>query len=167
MTITKTAQLPEGICVLVDGGCLNNNLPVMERSMYGSMTVFSNRKQVTSTASMGVRVVKHTWTFERAEEGHASNQLAELMILANGLEYVASLQKRVDDGRKLAVTILSDSEYALGMAQKVMKPGKRAEADTLTAIQAIFGAIDAVQDAGVELKFQHVDNVWVKSVLGH
>ena len=28
-----------GICVLVDGGCYNNNRPVSERKMYGSMTV--------------------------------------------------------------------------------------------------------------------------------
>ena len=169
-TVTSTDQLPEGVCVLSDGGCLNNNKPIAERSMYGSTTVFNNRKQVASVLYDGRTAVQHEFEFEHDIDAQdwASNQLAELLAALEAINYAGQLaERRTKQGAApLTITILSDSEYALGHAQ-TWRPDKKAHHDTITASQALKDSVRYAQNYGATLKFQHVDNVWVKSILGH
>jgi ribonuclease HI len=158
----NTPQL-EGISVLVDGGCRNNNKPVNERKMYGSFTVFHNGKRMESEYQ-DIKLITHHIEFPHDEGDHASNQLAELYALGEALGYVSALQLRMQKKeRKLdIVTVMSDSEFALGLASKAMKLNIKSHPDMVDAVQG-------VQDlaAITNVIFQHVDNLWVKSVLGH
>jgi len=157
----------DGICVLVDGGCLNNNKPVSERSMYGSLMVYYNGQPVNFTlydkeyhyGDQGGRRCTIP-----SVDGWASNNLAELEMVSEALDYVTGLERRAQaKGSTLpVVTIMSDSEFALGMASGAMKVGKKTDqsiADIVTEIRVKVSKCSAI--------FQHVDNVWVKSVLGH
>lgn len=161
----NTSELT-GICVLVDGGCHKNNKPVSERSMYGSYTVLHDGKQIKSTAVSGVVDVIHTQPYETT--GHASNQLAELLAMRDALAYVIASNLRCATSGKEGcdVTILSDSEYALGHAQ-TFKPGKGAADETIKLSQDLKLLAGQIKKAGHKVSFQHVDNGWVKTVLGH
>lgn len=156
----------DGICVLVDGGCLNNNhKDAAERQMYGSMTVFHNGKQVQSTHWQGGVGVTHSFQFNgQSKSENRSNNQAELETLIEGLLYIDDLRKRVEQqGRKLdTITVLCDSEFAVGLASGAMKLNKKSHKDLHTAVALIQSA-----KANVNVIFQHVDNMWVKSVLGH
>ena len=158
----------EGICVLVDGGCHNNNRPVNERSMYGSMTVLNRGKQVVSRWGNAPELTGtvHTFHYE-LEDGHASKNLAELLTLECGLTYILNLKRRPCKTPITAVTILCDSQLALGYADGSFKVGKTVHPTMKAHYNAIAAKVREVQKAGVELKFKHVDNQWVKSVLGH
>lgn len=57
---------------------------------------------------------------------------------------------------------MCDSEYAVGMASKSMKLSKKSHQDLYIAL----GESRAMLD-NVNIIFQYMDNVWVKSVLGH
>jgi ribonuclease HI len=152
----------EGICVLVDGGCLNNNRPMAERKMYGSLTVFHNGKQIESTIQDRKSLVHH---FEEADFGveDKSNNVAEMQMMLIALNYVMALIQRTDKINLFGkVTVMSDSQIALGLVSGEMRPGKK----TSDAWKSGAGvAHDKATVTGVT--FQHVDNVWVKSVLGH
>jgi ribonuclease HI len=166
----------DGICVLVDGGCLNNNKPVSERSMYGSMTVFSGGKQVESNISVGNTHsavasvgIMHRWEFDLHQQ-KASNNIAEVLMVHIAVQYLCTLIHRMTDkGQAMptTLTVLSDSEWALGVATHQYK----AKPDTLSVLGDELGKIDAavewLKTKGVTLNFTHVNNLWVKSVLGH
>ena len=174
MNTPQTIQ--EGICVLVDGGCLNNNKPVSERKMYGSMTVFYNGKQVESTieffAEPYYRETKCIHKYNLMDRGeHASNNMAEVVMIRTALEYVLNLilrQEQQQNPRKLdAITVMSDSEWALNVvtgAYKIKAQNEIAYDNELTTINYIKAMLEK---RNITLIFQHVDNVWVKSVLGH
>ena len=166
----------EGISVLVDGGCLNNNKPVVERSMYGSLTAFCDGKQVVTThhvlgpVEQDIKCVVHKYSIP-AVNGHASNNMAEVVMLRRAMEYILSVVHRQisqPNPKKLdLVTVMSDSEWALGVvtgAYKIKAANEVHFHNDLTSIQHIKSALEK---HGVTVVFQHVDNLWVKSVLGH
>jgi ribonuclease HI len=160
-----------GVSVLVDGGCRNNNRPVSERNMYGSFTVFNGGTQVASTWEDKQELI-HRRTYDcphtkQDASANVSNNQAELEVLLEALEYVDELNGRLKEAGKepLVVTILSDSEFALGMASKAMKLKSTSHQDLRVTIGLIHSMIDNVPN--VKVVFQQVDNLWVKSVLGH
>ena len=158
----------DGISVLVDGGCLNNNKPMSERSMYGSLTVFCGERQVKSTYEDKKQLIHRrsydTLHTKQDASANISNNQAELETMLDGLLYVDELQKRMaeQDKEPVTVTVLCDSQFAVGLASRAAKLNKKSHRDlhdTLNLIHAELGNVDVV--------FQHVDNRWVKSVLGH
>jgi len=157
-------NLPSGVCVLVDGGCLNNNKPVSDRVMYGSMTVFFNGNQVVSTYGDMPTALVHKFDIDHQEEW-ASNNLAELLTMEHALSYVDELHNR---SRKVVeVTILCDSNLALGYASGTMKVGKKVDQSIRQSRMALDGMNIELERLGVKVNYQHVDEGWVKSVLGH
>jgi ribonuclease HI len=153
----------DGVCVLVDGGCLNNNKPVSERKMYGSLTVFHNGRQVQSTLACGGTALVHRF-LQHPDRTNITNNQSELDTLHAGLLYVSALRERTEDsGRHLpAVTVMSDSEFALGMASGAMKLNAKSHAELHAKVAQI-----RVLAEKLPVIFQHVDNRWVKEVLGH
>jgi ribonuclease HI len=149
----------EGICVLVDGGCLNNNRPVSERSMYGSLTVYYNGKRVESTIDNAKCLVHRV---EIEPNGAASNNIAEVTMVMKALNYVVELMRRSPHNLHGKVTILSDSELALGLVSGAMKPGGKTSDEWKRMVGV---ARDKAILTGAT--FQHVDNLWVKTQLGH
>lgn len=175
--VERTAKEPvlDGICVLVDGGCLNNQKPVSERSMYGSLTVFNGGKQVESTVYTQVDNVQHcdiayVHKFTIADAyNHASNNMAEVVMVRKAIEYVHTLAQRMAaKGQKLdSVTVMSDSEWALGVVTGVYKIKAQNEVafhNDLATLKHVKGLLEGL---GCTVIFQHVNNLWVKSVLGH
>jgi ribonuclease HI len=164
----------DGICVLVDGGCLNNNKPVTERSMYGSMTVFNGGKQVESSVDLyhtepqDETKLIHKYDIMDMYQ-HASNNMAEVVMVRTAVEYVYALVKRMAaKGRTLtSVTVMSDSEWALCVATgayKIKPQNEIAFHNDLTTLKHVKGL---VEELGCTINFQHVNNLWVKTVLGH
>jgi ribonuclease HI len=148
----------KGICVLVDGGCRNNQGPVEDREMYGSMTVFHNNTQVESSV-YGKQLI-HKFTFP-AQEEWSSNNLAELMMLEQAFQYIVDVRGR--SPRVGNVVILTDSLWAASVADGSYKINKNAAPGLKKAAARVRSLFLTIQ--GVEIK--HVDNLWVKSILGH
>ena len=164
-TIRKTEELPMGVCVLVDGGCLNNNKPVTERHMYGTLTVFCDRTQVASTwfvQQVETKQLKHRFELGMSEDGHASNNLAELMMLDYALSYLAELKARATGRTMPTITIITDSEWAMN----VMTGDYHLKA---SSHQSLKSYADMVKGNFQHNRYdvRHADNVWVKSILGH
>ena len=159
-----------GICVLVDGGCLNNNKPVSERSMYGSMRLFKDGIHVQATCPVdnASKRIHHRYNIPAICD-HASNNLAEVVMLRIGMEYVHKLVNRMrEQGQKLdSITVMSDSEWALSVVTGAYKIKACNEIPFNNDLQSIKHLKGIVEQEGCSIIFQHVDNLWVKSVLGH
>ena len=158
----------EGICVLVDGGCLNQNKPVSERTIYGSLKVFHNGKPVESTRADNKGLV-HRMSFVPDDDGVIHNQRAELKAMAVALRYVELLRDRMQGTNNplTAITILSDSEYAIGWGSGAYK-GNKATADVVRNYNTRFETTrNNLKYQRVEVRFQHVPEAWVKTQLGH
>jgi ribonuclease HI len=168
MTIYRTEQLPDGICVLVDGGCRNNNLPVMERSMYGSLTVFHHRKQVVSRWGNAPELtgIKHEFPLE-LQDDWASNNLAELKMMENALTYIMNLKRRESNRPITQLTVVTDSALAQGFAAGTMKPNNKSHQALHNSYKTICAAMRELKQMGVEVQFVHAHNEWVKRILGH
>ena len=160
-------NLPEGFAVLADGGCRNNQGPVSDREMYGSIKVYHNGKPIRSEWAQHVDT-QHTMQFDH-KDGHASNQVAELIAMECALTYAYRLRdRRACQGKDLtAITILDDSEYALGWGSGAYKGNKDTKALVLKYKEIFSGLRTQLKDNQVDVRFQHVPESWVKTQLGH
>lgn len=177
-TINQPETLEKGICVLVDGGCLNNNKPVSERSMYGSMTVFYNGKQVASRYFVNIEHIEEMFgegdpklihTFDITGD-NASNNYAEVAMLRTALRYAWQLVARMGfDEKEIPgdITVMSDSEWALSIITGAYKLKAQNQAAYNNLLADVNHYNHALVQHGCDVIFQHVNNLWVKSVLGH
>jgi hypothetical protein len=158
----------DGICVLVDGGCLNQNKPVSERTIYGSLKVYYNGKPVLSEWAQH-KALQHKMGFEADVDGVVHNQRAELKAMEVAMRYVELLRDRMQGTSNplTAITILSDSEYALGWGAGDYQGDKRT-ADVVKDYSTRFGCWRAkLEYQRVKVTYQHVPEAWVKTQLGH
>jgi hypothetical protein len=148
----------------------------LERSMYGSMQILHNDKRVESTVYSGevnARVCSVAYVHQVQFELHnqsASNNIAEVLILHEGVQYLVGLVGRMKDQKKnlpTHVTVLSDSEWGLGMVTHAYKPKPETREKLGEELDKIDAAVEYLKKQGVAVNFQPVDNLWVKSVLGH
>lgn len=169
--------LQKGVCVLVDGGCLNNNKPVDERKMYGSLTVFREGRQVPSRYVVDVddllkdKGTQLVWKFSLAEQqGWASNNLAEVIMIRTALRYLWQRIERAICTEKphyKEFLVMSDSEWALGVVTGQFKIKAANELVYHNFLADIQHYTADLKKHGVTVTYQHVNNQWVKQVLGH
>ncbi len=151
------SQLPKGIVVLVDGGCLNNQT-AEKRHAYGSIAVFHNgqKQRFRFTDEHGkeqkARQVKFEW-------GGATNNQAELKTAIAGLGWILEFYRRL--GKMMPVTLCSDSEMVVNTAKGINKKFRVPE------IAALAGELKAKLDELPLVSVEYVDNGTVKSLLGH
>jgi ribonuclease HI len=160
----------DGICVLVDGGCLNNNKPVSDREMYFSLKVYHNGKPVKSTWAQ-ISAIQHRLTIAvRPEMGdQINNQVAELLAMEAALSYATSLRDRMQGTSTplTAITILQDSEYGLGWGSGSYKGNSKTSDFVRTEATQCASLRRYLKEKLVEVTYQHVPEAWVKTQLGH
>jgi hypothetical protein len=168
--ITATSELPDGICVLFDGGCSGNHLPVSQmsqRKMYGSMAVFHNRKLVASSWQVSEKP-KPIQRFEFThKDGHASSPLSEYLTLENALSYVFALRSRSIKTPVTKVTIIGDNETAIGFGSGTHEPTPKSAACIHETYFSISHLVSEITKWGCELDWRNADEKWVKRILGH
>ena len=150
------SMLPEGIVIVCDGGCRNNQTPD-KRVAYGSLAVFVNnqRKQLHYTGPDGRKV--EAWQ-ARVNWQDATNNQAEFKTALMALGYIRELFARSQPAQ---VTICSDSELVVNTALGVNKKFK------VEHIRELAIELKANLEALPSVKFMWLDNSVVKEILGH
>lgn len=166
----NTLVLERGITIVVDGGCLNNQFPTSERHMYGSFAVYVNGKR---SETITYQNEKHTSSFkwecddtfwlESLPDVPPSNNVAEMEMFCGAISYLDELSSRTQPEMvdKTKVRILTDSALVVGYLTdnwKVKSPHLKLH-------------VEQARQGYLKLKWmvdiRHVDNLWVKSILGH
>ncbi len=151
------SQLPKGIVVLVDGGCLNNQA-VDKRHAYGSVSVFMDgkRQKMTYRDEKGI---EHKTQQARVEWGSITNNQAEFKTAIVGISWIREFYGRL--GKMMPVTVCSDSELVVNTVKGINKKFKVPE------IAALAGELRERLEELPMVTFEYVDNLTVKSLLGH
>ena len=161
--------LDKGITILCDGGCHNNQLPTSERQMYGSFAVWNDGKRITSiTHNDETSHDVYSWQcdtelWNSSIHGiNPSNNIAELEMFISALRYLSDIAERSNPikVRTTQVRILTDSEFVRGQMN-----GDKSK--SLNTRQHVELARELLASSPWKPTIVHVDNRWVKQVLGH
>jgi ribonuclease HI len=149
-------DLPNGIVIVVDGGC-HNNQDAGKRHAYGSMAVYLNgeRKLMHYQGLDGAHETKQA----RVEFGPITNNQAELKMALIAVGYVRELYGR-SKGRS-AVTIVSDSLLVVDSVSGINKKFKVPEIKEL--VEQLKSELQALPTVTV----QKVDRSVIVGCLGH
>ena len=166
MKFTDISMIPdEGITIVVDGGCTNNQLPEKARTMYGSFAVFFNGKRVEKITHYGMTVPhQYKWECDMTEWHKtfpaipATNNVAECEMLAQALAYAVRIMKAPQYHN---ILFMGDSQVveAYVNGSKVGKDAKH-----LAEYQDV---ISTTFKDNPNFLFKHIDEKAVKAILGH
>jgi ribonuclease HI len=161
--------LVNGITIVTDGGCLNNQFPASKRHMYGSMAVFDNGIRLETVPFQGkdhTRSIRwecddKLW-IENMPDVPASNNVAELQMLIKAMVYLQELAGRstMNTIAMTKVRILMDSQLVIGFIR-----GNKCKSSHL--IEHVHVARKLFSICSWKKEIFHVENAWVKTVLGH
>lgn len=160
MSINTSSELPDGVCVLVDGGCKG---PQDARTMYGSMTVFNSRSQITSRDDNGHKAMVHRFDIAGTD---GTNNYAEVYMLFQAALYLLGLSQRTSLQGEV-VTVVSDSEWGLNVVQGNYKLKAETRSRYNSLLIEVVKIFDILRMKGVVVQFAHANNLWVKEILGH
>jgi ribonuclease HI len=158
--------LDNGITIVVDGGCFNNQLPVDQRKMYGSFQLYIDGKKPKCVHFNGAAhaqgLVKWEYDSElwanTVPEVPPTNNVAECEMMLMAISYLYELAKRTT--KQPLVRLVTDSTLVTGFVK-----GNKAKVKHLKPYR------EALREKYAGLPFQvsceHASGEWVKSVLGH
>lgn len=123
------STLPNGIVILCDGGC-SNNQTAAKRKAYGSIATFVNGQRKTMHYHDPLTNTQQAREQVRIDWGMVTNNQAEFKTVLAALGFVRELNHR---SQPAPIVILSDSALVVGFADGTNKKAKVPEIAALAS----------------------------------